>query len=209
MTYTLRITHRDALDISDKLAWDAKIVHAHAGAIYQTFAWDQFMDTVITPGKTRLFELLKGDTRVASGLGYMYPLGRGKYWLYFSRGPLVFAEDRDEVLGEFFRQVSKIESKNCVWIRFDPALQGELKGFAPAHKNFHPKKTLMLDLTPSEDDVLAQMKSKGRYNIRLAKKKGVEVFGFTMKDGGFTQIIGGPIHVENPVSVYHAMTVET
>lgn len=38
-----------------------------------------------------------------------------------------------------------------------------------------PLDTLMIDLTKSEEDILAQMKQKGRYNIKVAKKKGITV----------------------------------
>jgi lipid II:glycine glycyltransferase (peptidoglycan interpeptide bridge formation enzyme) len=38
-----------------------------------------------------------------------------------------------------------------------------------------PPDTVLVDLGPSEADILAAMKSKWRYNIRLAEKKGVEV----------------------------------
>jgi lipid II:glycine glycyltransferase (peptidoglycan interpeptide bridge formation enzyme) len=45
-----------------------------------------------------------------------------------------------------------------------------------AATNVLPSTTLLLDLTPSLDVLLERMKPKTRYNIRLARKKGVEVF---------------------------------
>ena len=41
--------------------------------------------------------------------------------------------------------------------------------------DIQPPNTVLLDLAPEEDDLLAGMKSKTRYNIRLAAKKGVTV----------------------------------
>ena len=35
--------------------------------------------------------------------------------------------------------------------------------------------TIQLDLRPPPDDILAQMKQKWRYNIRLAERKGITV----------------------------------
>lgn len=37
------------------------------------------------------------------------------------------------------------------------------------------RNTVEIDLTPAEDDLLAQMKQKTRYNVRLAGRRGVEV----------------------------------
>ena len=40
----------------------------------------------------------------------------------------------------------------------------------------------MIDLSPSEDEMLARMKQKTRYNVRLAGKKGVTVRTGTLED---------------------------
>lgn len=44
------------------------------------------------------------------------------------------------------------------------------------------RNTVMIDLSPSEDEMIARMKQKTRYNIRLASKKGVTVRQGTIED---------------------------
>jgi lipid II:glycine glycyltransferase (peptidoglycan interpeptide bridge formation enzyme) len=48
-------------------------------------------------------------------------------------------------------------------------------GFRPSPQTVQPRRTLLLDLAGSEDEVLARLKQKTRYNVRLAAKKGVTV----------------------------------
>jgi len=47
--------------------------------------------------------------------------------------------------------------------------------FVKSFEEMQPEHTLVLDLTKSEDDILAQMKQKGRYNIKQSEKHNVTV----------------------------------
>lgn len=47
--------------------------------------------------------------------------------------------------------------------------------FRPSSRTIQPRTTLWLDLRPDEDIILANMKQKWRYNVRLAERKGVTV----------------------------------
>ena len=48
-------------------------------------------------------------------------------------------------------------------------------GFLPAARSIQPRTTLVVDLDGTEDEILAQMHQKTRYNIGLAARRGVTV----------------------------------
>jgi len=73
---------------------------------------------------------------------------------------------------------------SSAFIRFDPPWldsDGETplysNGFKRAGADIQPPDTVLVDLTPPLDDILAAMKPKCRYNIGLAQKRGVVVRG--------------------------------
>lgn len=57
----------------------------------------------------------------------------------------------------------------------DEELRRLLPGFVPSPQAIQPPRTLLVDLSGSEEEVLARMKQKTRYNIHLAEKKGIRV----------------------------------
>jgi len=92
------------------------------------------------------------------------PLPMGKCWLYINRGDIVDLTDLAKKTGAVFARFEHPYQKH----EFDKKLR-------KAHAHYQPDTTLIIDLTKSEDEILAQMKQKGRYNIRLAEKKGVTI----------------------------------
>ncbi|HEX2698454.1 MAG TPA: peptidoglycan bridge formation glycyltransferase FemA/FemB family protein [Anaerolineales bacterium] len=55
------------------------------------------------------------------------------------------------------------------------SIWGEMEGGQVSMHNIQPPRTIVVDLRGTEDEILARMKQKCRYNIRLAEKKGVSV----------------------------------
>jgi len=101
----------------------------------------------------------------------------GKY-LYVPRGP-IFGEDKknNQKLLEDIREIAV--RNEAGWIRIEPQEMSDLKNVkgqvSKTRKNHQPAETLMIDLRKDLDEILAGMKQKTRYNIRLAKKKRVKI----------------------------------
>lgn len=80
-----------------------------------------------------------------------------------------------------------LKEHECIAINFDvpnvikgsPEEQAAVIIFeercTPSPKNTFATHTILLDISKAEDELLADMHSKARYNIRYAQKKGVEV----------------------------------
>lgn len=85
---------------------------------------------------------------------------------------------------EKIKEVAK--SENSIFLKIEPQVNIDFKqfGFIEAH-NIQPQKTLILDITKPEQDLLNQMHSKTRYNIQLAQKKGVKVQGSKFEESRF------------------------
>ncbi len=74
--------------------------------------------------------------------------------------------------------------KGTIFVRFDlpwekggepPAQGGPGPRVRKATADMQPSATVLVDIRPAEEEILAAMKTKTRYNIRLAAKKGVQV----------------------------------
>lgn len=122
----------------------------------------------------------EGDKILADAMIIKKPLiGPFFYW-YAPRGP----RGEEKAINFLLSELKKKKSE-AVFLRLEPE---ELPSDEKIKNNFYksidlqPKKTLMLDLSPSEEELLKLMGQKTRYNIRLAEKKGVEIVSGTADD---------------------------
>ncbi len=103
------------------------------------------------------------------------PLPFGLSWLEIPRGPLFMNQ---KSLEEIMKKIEEIAKKEkAVFVRMSPYQELSAKGYELRITPFdhHPETSLIIDLEKSEEDILAQMKPKGRYNIKVAQKHDVRV----------------------------------
>lgn len=100
---------------------------------------------------------------------------------YAHRGPIWRSRPDRESLVALVTELKKLEPKPA-FIRLDPAVFDEevvewLRelGFRRSFEQFQPELTMVVDLHGEEGDLLSRMPQKGRYNIKVALKKGVVV----------------------------------
>lgn len=73
------------------------------------------------------------------------------------------------------------KQNHAIFIKLEPDLWNDQKpetgnvALRTSPHNIQPPHTIMIDIKASEEEILARMKQKTRYNIRLAEKKGVTV----------------------------------
>jgi len=73
------------------------------------------------------------------------------------------------------------KSNRAIFLKLEPDLWDDGQpetlslGFKTSSHNIQPPRTIIIDICGTDDEILAKMKQKTRYNIRLAEKKGVTV----------------------------------
>lgn len=172
--------------ISDAVWYD--FVETYHGSFLQTTAWGEIK------GKWgwRMRRVgVESNGALVAGVQVLFrtlPLGRSI--AYIPRGP-VLINDNPRILRDLFAAVHHLcRQQGALLLTVEPdwpiaSINTEhllVLGFRGSIATVQPSATIMLDLTQSEDDLLAQMHQKWRYNIRLAGRKDIKVRIGTAQD---------------------------
>jgi lipid II:glycine glycyltransferase (peptidoglycan interpeptide bridge formation enzyme) len=163
--------------------WD-NLITTHHGHLLQTWAWGELKDRFgWTPRRIQV------DNTAAQILFRRLPLGLTI--AYIPKGPVV---DWTNVLQcrTLFQAIhTEAKKQRAIFLKVEPDIWKAdfnlhasnfsaainfltLSGFIPA-ETIQPRTSSIVDIGEAEDAILAAMKQKTRYNIRLAAKKGVVV----------------------------------
>ena len=159
------------------------------GSFLQSFEWGNFQQ-MSGYDVTRVIVKEDGRIMLAAQI-FKHALPLGKSYLYIPYGPVfnLSQPGRDEEVFDFFiAELKKIANKESgiIFLKIEmdsPFTKAKpmsyiglaLVGFRKSAKDIQARETMIVDLSSSQDDILARMKQKTRYNIKIAQKHGVKI----------------------------------
>jgi peptidoglycan pentaglycine glycine transferase (the first glycine) len=173
-------------------AWDRFLESVHQAGFMQSSWWADFRATA---GFGHFGITLKDQGAIVGGaLALRFSYAPQRCFYYIQDGPVL--PDSESARSEVFEAILEAieerrqsETETVSHLRIEPRwphLPAFVRGFqrpACSDKYREPRNTLCVELRHSEETILAQMKPKGRYNIRVAQRHGVSVFEDTSKQG--------------------------
>jgi lipid II:glycine glycyltransferase (peptidoglycan interpeptide bridge formation enzyme) len=183
--------------VTDPTEWNATVATLPYAHVLQTWEWGAFKDrTDWSP--TRLRFSHTGET-VAAASVLARSIGPLRI-LYVPKGPAMDYTNPELRLAVVEALERHARQRRAIFIKIDPdvvvgrgissghgdedrtdplgaAFTGELarRGWRFSDEQIQFRNTFYIDITQDEDALLAAMKSKTRYNVRLAGRKGVTV----------------------------------
>ena len=179
--------------IEQQHLWDAFISASPSGHLLQSWGWGELKASAgWHPLRLALWDTHR-EQIVAAAQVLRYtplhlPLASGNL-AYIPKGPVFdwSGYDISNLVQTFFSALrSHLVMKGTLALQAELACEVESQESKLLIQNLHamhfqrvkaiqPGRTILLDLMPDEDQLLANMKEKWRYNLRLAGRKGVHI----------------------------------
>lgn len=177
--------------VQDRSTWDQALMCLPRPHILQSWEWGAFKSR---HGWSATHWLLKdaSDRPRAAALVLRRRLARLPVGLlYVPKGPILEHGDAEAWEAILSHLESLARDQRAIFVKLDPDVSIEhtpsterllRRGWHPSAEQIQFRNTMVMDLTQGEEALLAEMKSKWRYNIRLAGRKEVTARPGTIKD---------------------------
>lgn len=176
--------HMQARIITDRLQWNDFVADSECCNITQSFEWAELAPHL---GAEALhIGVVDDNGQLCAAMLLLItraPVLRRNYF-YAARGPIINDPDSpamDILLSYILAEAHK---RGAFMLKIEPGVPDgndrwleslQKRGFRPNPYAVHVRNEWVLDLRPDEKEILAGMKEKWRYNVRLAGRKGVTV----------------------------------
>lgn len=160
----------------------------NGGGILQSYEWGTFRSEPSLRWNLQRLRVKDGANVRLSALVLEKPLPGGFSFYYCPEGPVVKGNDWSEPANQAaFRDLTdylkRHKGSRVLFLKVDPHVAADdfpvtwldQQKFKDSPEDIQAAVVAHVDLEGNEEDVLARMKQKGRYNIRYATKKGVTV----------------------------------
>ncbi len=179
--------------VTSRATWNTTLATLPLAHVLQTWEWGQFKSRHGWTPRYLLWSDDAGQPRAAA-LVLRRRLGRLPLCVtYVPKGPAMDYADAplvEKVLGDLERFAHQ---SRAIFIKIDPDVYPPFsplragrravdEGWRESTEQIQFRNTMEIDLRKSEDELLAAMHQKTRYNIRLAQKRGVTVRSGTPSD---------------------------
>ena len=178
----------DAQTAVNRRTWDAFVSSHPTGHLLQTWEWGELKARF---GWKPIRLALVEDGYIRSGAQVLFRTVLPNFSLaYVPKGPLVDWDSGDQVSALFTGLHHLCRSNRSAFMKIEPHASNDNRirdtivqsGCVISQFPIQPPRTIVVDIAPSEEAILAAMKQKTRYNIRLASRKGVTVRRGTAND---------------------------
>jgi peptidoglycan pentaglycine glycine transferase (the first glycine) len=176
------MTHVAPLQARHRDTWDRLVGSSPSSGFMQSWRWSEFK--ALEGYSVTRVGLFDGVALVGGAIAYTFPSLRGAGLAVCPDGP-VLDWGSPEATSHFHALVlalrNAVAGRQIVAVRVEPRLEKLpdcLRDLPRGPVDLVPDETLLVDLGP-EAAMLAQMKPKGRYNARLAARRGVEAVSST------------------------------
>lgn len=179
MAEIMQLWHR--ISSGESSAWDQFVSTHPAAHLLQTHAWGELKSQF--EWRHTLVTLPDGQGGIQAGALLLYRRAAGLKLAYAPKGPLVDWQDRPVVMALLRRLHADCQRQGASLLKIEPDLPDtptnrallQSYGFRPSPQSIQPRSTTIINIAGPEEAIMQRMKSKWRYNIRLAERKGVTV----------------------------------